>query len=193
MILLISGTIAAGQDIIPEPPDPQSGYINLNEFTGAYGLGSTDVPYSKYFYGLTTIHGYEFNIKPFNINTGLAVGAGAGMLFYGDGTIFPLFLDLRYTLNFNKISPFVFGSGGLLLNFDDLNELSKLYANAGAGLKIKISSKVALNIGPGLLVQFGKDDSRDAFVNLKAGVSFKPGARINTRESLVLRGENLNY
>jgi len=59
---------------------------------------------------LTTIHGYEFNISSFNIKSGLAAGAGAGMLFYGDGTMFPVFGDLRYAVNLRRISPFVFAA-----------------------------------------------------------------------------------
>jgi len=174
LVLLIISTVLSGQDFIPEPPDPQSGYLNINELTAGYGLGNTEIPYSKYFYGFTTIHGYEFNISPFDIKSDLFVGAGAGMLFYDDGAMFPLLADLRYTIIRKKISPFVFGNGGLLISMDGIRDRSMLSVNGGAGTRIRISDKLNVCIGTGLSIQFHRDEGRDAFIHLRAGVSFKP-------------------
>ena len=184
-VLLTISTFIGGQDIIPDPPDPKSGYININELTFGYGLGSRDVEYSNYFYGLTTVHGYEFNIEPLNIESNLSLCAGTGMLFYGDGALFPLMADIRYAINLRKISPFVSGNGGLLLNIDDIRDASMIYINGGLGTKIRLGNKLNLSIGTGLFMQFGREDKRDTFANLKVGVAFKPGQKARNVGTLI--------
>jgi len=188
-ILFLAGSLLYAQDFYLEPPDPKSGYININELTGGYGLGNTDVPYSKYFYGFTTIHGYEFNVEPFNINSGLSIGAGAGMQFYSDGAMFPVLGDLRYTIYFRKISPFVFGNSGILLNIDNLRDQSKITMNGGIGARVGLSDKINLSIATGLFVQFSQNDTRDTFINIRAGVTYKPGRKVRNTGTLVLRGK----
>ncbi len=176
--IIFSGcSLLYGQDVYPEAPDAGSGYINLNELTIGYGLGSRDVPYSDYFYGFTTVHGYEFNIKYFNIENNLSLCGGTGMLFYSDGALFPLMADIRYSLNFRKFSPFVFGNGGMLFSVDDIADASMLYVNGGFGTKIRYGSRLNLTIGTGLFMQFKREDRRDTFANIKIGVTFKPGFR----------------
>ncbi len=187
LVLLTISTLLYGQDIYLEPPDARSAYVNINELTAGYGLGSTEIPYSKYFYGFTTIHGYEFNISPFNIKSGLFAGAGAGMLFYDNGAMFPLLADVRYTIIRKKISPFVFGNGGFLINPDNIRDESMLSLNAGAGTIFRLGDKLCLSISTGLFIQFHRDDMQDTFVNIKAGVSFKPGSRANFNELFVRR------
>jgi hypothetical protein len=76
---------------------------------------------------------------------------------------------------FTKISPFIYEDGGLLLNFDKLIDNTKMFINSGAGIKLKISGSLSANIGTGLLVQMGPGVERDSFVNLKVGVTYKPG------------------
>jgi hypothetical protein len=175
LIILLGSTIIFGQSYRPIRFTPDPGYININELTYGRGLGSTDMPYSKQFYGFTTTHGYQFDIYPLHINSSVMGGIGAGMVFYEEGPMFPLYLDLRYSLNFKYISPFVFGIGGLLLNIEDLKEQSMLFINAGAGAKIKINNKLAITICAGPFRQVARDDRQDTFVNLKVGVAYKPG------------------
>ncbi len=186
-VLLTISTLLYGQDIYLEPPDAKSGYVNINELTFGYGLGSRDIEYSNYFYGLTTVHGYEFNIEPFNIESNLSLCAGTGMLFYGEGAMFPLMADIRYAINLRRISPFVFGNGGLLLNIDDIRDASMIYINGGLGTKIRLGNKLNLTIGTGLFMQFGREDKRDTFANLKVGVTFKPGSRRSSGKILLVQ------
>ncbi len=89
------------------------------------------------------------------------------MLFYGEGAMFPLMADIRYAINLRRISPFVFGNGGLLLNIDDIRDESMIYINGGLGTKIRLGNKLNLTIGTGLFMQFGREDKRDTFANLK--------------------------
>ena len=187
--LFLGCSVLYGQDIYLEPPDAKSGYVNINELTVGYGLGSRDVEYSNYFYGLTTVHGYEFNIEPFNIESNLSLCAGTGMLFYGDGAMFPVMADIRYAINLRKLSPFVFGNGGLLLNIDDIHDASMIYINGGLGTKIRLGNKLNLSVGTGLFMQFGHLDKRDTFANLKAGVTYKPSSRRSSGKILLVHSK----
>lgn len=154
--------------------NPNSGYININELHYGYGFGGTNRPYSKQFYGLTTMHGYQLNIYGLHINHSLLGGIGTGILFYNVGPLFPLYLDLRFVWNSKKISPFLFGNSGLLLNFEDLNMKTKIFINGGGGVLLKIDDSLSASFGTGLFVQMGNNTFRDAFVNLKMGVVYKP-------------------
>ena len=61
-----------------------------------------------------------------------------------------------------------------------------LYLNGGLGTKIRLSNKLDLTIGAGLFMQFGREDKRDTFANLKIGVTFKPGSRRTTGKVLLV-------
>lgn len=154
--------------------NPNSGYINYNELTSGYGLGETEIDYSKYFYGLTTTHGYELNIYGLGVNSSLAISGGAGILFYNGGALFPLYGDLRFTSKKKRISPFVFSRSGLLINTSDFNMGTRVFINAGAGASYKINDQLEISFCPGLYVQMGNNVYRDAFVDIKAGVVFRP-------------------
>jgi opacity protein-like surface antigen len=143
--------------------NPGKGYITINEFTGGFGLGDTDVPYAKGFFGFTTIHGCQ-------LNKSIVVAGGAGVNFYNEGTLFPLFVDLRYRAYVSQWSFYIFVDGGLMFDFSD-NSDTRYFINPGIGVSCALSDKVAINLGTGLLTQYG--DVRDSFINLKAGVVCK--------------------
>ena len=152
-----------------------SGYVSINDLTFGHGLGGTYLPYGKQFIGLTTIHGYQLNIFGLHIKRSLIAGVGTGVLFYDESPLIPLFLDFRYMRSFNKISPYIYEDNGLLLNIGKLISNTKMFINPGAGINLKISGTLAASIGAGLFVQMGPGVSRDSFVNLKLGLSYKPG------------------
>lgn len=154
--------------------NPNSGYVNINELNYGYGLGALTGPYSKQYFGLTTMHGYQLNIYGLHLNRSFLAGAGAGVLFYEGGPLIPFYLDFRYMWNLKGISPFIYEDSGVLLNFEDLIAGAKMFINPGAGAKLKISGSLAASLGAGLFVQMGTNASRDSFVNLKVGVVFKP-------------------
>jgi len=149
-----------------------SGYININELIYAHGLGVTTVAYSKKFYGLTTMHGYKLSFSRLRGDPGLIGGIAAGILFYNEGALFPVQLDLRYLLSEKKVSPWLNGTGGVLLNMTDLSGNSRFSLNAGGGVQFKTDNLHAINIGTGLFVQWNKNRPKDSFINLKAGVVF---------------------
>ena len=90
-----------------------------------------------------------------------------GLSFYDAGLLVPLFLDFRYTFINIKISPYIFGDGGLLLNVSDLNT-TKLFINPGAGVRYSFNRSFAMTLGAGILSQVD-GNNRASFVNLKAG------------------------
>ncbi|MBN2521612.1 MAG: hypothetical protein JXB17_13955 [Bacteroidales bacterium] len=158
----------------PVTLNPHSGYVAINEINSGYGLGGTNIDYSKNYVGFTTTHGYQLNIYGLNVNGSVAAGAGIGILIYNGGTLFPLYGDVRLTMNRGSVSPYFFGRGGLLISFEDFQGLTRLFANGGGGIKLRVNEQFSLNIGPGLLLQMGNNVSRDAFVNLNVGIVFKP-------------------
>lgn len=150
-----------------------SGYVNINELTTGYGLVGVNVPYSKHFYGLTTMHGYQLNMYGLRVNNTLQGGLATGMLFFESGALFPLYGDIRFIINRRIISPFVFANSGLLINAQDFGD-SMLFINGGGGVILKLTDKLAINIGPGLLLHMGPDSGRSSLLNLKLGVILKP-------------------
>jgi hypothetical protein len=151
--------------------NPNSGYANVSEATFGYGVGGTTMPYSGHYYGFTTSHGYQLNIYGLNLSTNLFIGLGAGLLFYKEGNLVPAFVDFRFTWDKKKIEPFLYGNSGLLFGVKSLDENTKLFINAGGGIKYRIDDSFALSLGAGLLLQMGT--SRASFLNIKAGVSYK--------------------
>jgi hypothetical protein len=143
-----------------------SGYVTINELNGGFGLGDTSVPYSRSLIGFTTVHGYV-------INNHFTIGGGTGVSFYNEGTMIPLFLDVRYHYLHRRYVPFFFGNGGFLFDVTDNNGGTKLFLNAGPGVRYSISRGLAFNLSTGLLIQMGQGH-RDAFINFKLGITFKP-------------------
>jgi len=158
----------------PATFNPGSGYSNINELQGGYGLGTTTIPYSRYFYGMTTIHGYQLNIYGLHIKSSLLGGIGAGVFKYNGGTLFPVFGDIRFNIDKKKASPYIFAKSGLLLSFEDLFAQTRMFINGGVGLRFKIDDHIGIHIGTGLFIQMGSNVSRNSFVNLIAGMWFKP-------------------
>jgi hypothetical protein len=151
--------------------NPNSGYANVTEATYGYGVAGTTMPYSERYYGFTTSHGYQLNIYGLNLSTNLFIGLGGGLLFYKEGNLIPAFVDFRFTWDKKKIEPFLFGNSGLLFGVKKLGENTKLFINAGGGIKYPIDDSFAISLGAGLLLQMGT--SRASFLNIKAGISYK--------------------
>jgi hypothetical protein len=170
IILIISTvTVISAQDMVdPNRPgtllNNNPGFITINELHFGIGLGTTNVPYSKSFFGFTTINGYQ-------INKNFVAAAGTGLSFYNGGMLVPLFLDFRFRFNISQFTPYLFGDGGFLLNPSDLNS-TKLFINPGLGIRYSFSKNLAANLGGGFLIQTG-GSTRDTFINIKMGVTYK--------------------
>jgi hypothetical protein len=150
-----------------------SGYANFNEISYGYGLGNTSMPYSKYYIGFTTTHGYQLQIFGSKKNQGLFCGLGTGLFKYDAGLLAPLYADVRFLWNKQTVSPFVYGESGVIFNIESLSEEMRLFVNLGGGVKIRISKQLYTTYSTGLKVQMGKT-SQDSFVYVKIGLAFKP-------------------
>jgi len=172
LLLLVSiiGAYAQPDQRIAKNPivsyDWQPGFVSITEVTAAPGLGLVDDGLSKFYYGLTTVAGYQFsrNIK---------VGLGTGFHIHQDETLFPLYLDLRLNMNSQQIVPFVYGAGGVLLSFQDLEGRTRVFINPGLGVKYVAARRVGVSFSTGLMVTTGGPNARKSFVNFKLGVEFK--------------------
>jgi len=164
---LFAVSLLSAQEVVkPNKPyvslSTKSGYITINEFTVGIGLGDVSVPYSKSFFGINTIHGYQ-------INESFVVGGGTGISFYNGGTFIPLFADVRYRFLINTFTLFLYGDGGVLIN---TSGGAKLFMSGGAGVRYTINNNFGVHFGAGLMIQ--NEEARDAFINFKLGVTFKP-------------------
>lgn len=166
--LIVTVIATAQYKVLPNRPfstlNTAPGFISINEATFGIGLSGMTYPYSKHFIGVTSVNGYQ-------VNKNFIFAAGAGIYFYESGALVPVFLDFRYSFNVSHITPYLFGDGGLLINFSDLNT-TKLFINPGIGARYTIGRAVALNFGAGILAQVD-GTVRESFLNLKFGVVYK--------------------
>ena len=170
VITLITSTVILGQTATFNRKtgigvDSKSRLINITELNAGFGLGETSADFAKYFIGITSILGYS-------ITKNLQSGIGVGMIYYNGGTLVPLFIDVRYLLNFGKTSVYPFGDGGFLFNAGKSGDVKRMFLNPGIGLRHSFTNNLSGNLGAGLFVQRGSDQSHDSFVNFKLGLTY---------------------
>ena len=143
------------------------GYYNLTEVQYGFGLGVIDVPYSNHYAGISTINGYRFG-------NGLALGVGVGYNRYNDGYTVPLYADVRYFMGNQRVKFFFAVPGGFFLNFDNLEDYSRIFGNPTLGLIVPLAKSLHLSFSAGLLSQYyiSKPRNRDSFVNMRLGLLF---------------------
>jgi len=171
LLLLVSltGAYAQPDQRIAKTPkvnyDWQPGFVSITELTGAVGIGTTDVPYSKYYYGVTTMAGYQFtrNIK---------AGAGLGVQFHNDGTLFPVFADARFSFNAQEVVPFISAAGGLGVSLENFRDQTYLFVNPMAGIRWVVANRTGISFSAGMMMMSG-EFTRNSYVNFKLGVEIK--------------------
>ncbi len=171
LLLLISimGAFAQPDQRIAKSPkvtyDWRPGFVSITEVSAGNGIGVTDVAFSKYYYGITTMAAYQFtrNIK---------AGAGIGIQFHNDGTLFPLFIDARFNLNAQEFVPFLSATGGLGLNFDNFRDQTYVYVNPAAGIRWVAARKTGVSLAAGLMMMSG-EFTRNSFINFRLGLELK--------------------
>ena len=172
LLLLISiiGAYAQPVQRIAKSPkvnyDWQPGFVSITELTGGIGMGDTNSELSKNYYGITTIAGYQFSRY-------IKAGAGVGVQVHNGGTLFPLFLDFRLNMNSQEIVPFLSGSGGIMLNFNDIIDETRIFINPMAGLRYVAVNRTAICFSSGLMVSTGGPAERKSYLNFKLGVELK--------------------
>ena len=172
LLLLLISVIGAysqpGQRLAKSPKvnyDWRPGFISITELTAALGLADTESELSRYYYGLTTVAGYQFtrNIK---------AGAGAGIHFHNDGNLFPLFLDMRFSFNANEVVPFFAGAGGIMLDFSKIED-TRVFINPSLGLRYVAANRKAVTLSTGVMVTTGGPNARKSFINFRLGFELK--------------------
>ena len=149
---------------------PGSGFVNITELSGSsYGLRHAGSPNEDYYYGVTDILGYQ-------IDNHFMVGAGFGFMTYDSSTLFPLFLEVRYTTCFRKINPWLFYDSGFLIDFKNIADGSQMFINPGLGLSLSFSPRIEVTLGTGLMMQM-QPSHRTSFINFKLGVIFRKNSR----------------
>jgi hypothetical protein len=168
-ILFLATTLASAQyKVVPNMPfstlNSNPGFVTINELNYGLGLKGTTAPFSKYFFGFTSVNGYQ-------VNRNFIFAAGTGLYFYESGLLVPLFLDIRFSFYINRLTPYLFGDGGLLINISDLNS-TKLFINPGIGARYTFTRNIAVNLGAGIQSQVD-GTARESFLNLKLGMVYK--------------------
>ena len=145
--------------------DWRPGFVSITELTGAFGIGMTEVPYSKYYYGITTIAGYQFtrNIK---------AGAGLGVQFHNEGTLFPVFADFRFSMNAQELVPFIAATGGLGVSLENMRNQTYVFVNPSVGLRWVAANRTGIVISGGVMMMSG-EFTRNTFINFKLGIELK--------------------
>jgi hypothetical protein len=146
--------------------DWNPGFVTTGEITGAYGLGLVFDELSKYYYGFNATAGYQFsrNIK---------AGVGTGIHIHNDGTLFPLYIDFRMNLNSQELVPYISGAGGVMLDFDDLTNETRVFINPLIGLRYIAANRTAITFATGVMVSTGGPSQRKSFLNFKLGIELK--------------------
>ena len=168
---LLFSSVLYSQDLVrPNKPnpnlDPNPGFITINDFNAGFGLGITSTPYSKFFFGITSVNGYQ-------INDMFMVGGGTGVLFYNEGTMIPLYLDMRFRFKINRLTPYASAAGGVLFNLEDFDKNTAFFVNPSAGVRYSLTDHFGLNAGVGLWMQIAPELLRASFINLRLGAVYK--------------------
>jgi hypothetical protein len=169
LLISMTGAIAQSGDRVAKKPkvsyDWRPGFISITELTGAIGLSDTESELSKYYYGITTVAGYQFTRN-------LKAGAGAGIHFHNDGNLFPMFLDMRYSFNANELVPFFSGTGGIMLDLSEIDD-TRIFINPSVGVRYVAANRKAVTFSTGLMVTTGGPQARKSFVNFRLGFELK--------------------
>src|SRR5512133_2557036 len=104
MTVFASTVLSAQYKAAPNRPytvlGSNPGYLIIIELTGGIGLGGKTAPFSSYYFGFTSVTGYQ-------VNKNFFFGAGTGLSFYESGLLVPLFIDFRLSFNVGSITPYL--------------------------------------------------------------------------------------
>jgi hypothetical protein len=145
--------------------DRLPGFISITELTGGPGIRLTDAPYAKYYFGITSLAGYQFTRN-------LMAGGGTGLHFHNDGTFLPLFLDVCLSLNANDFVPFFDARGGVAINLSDPDNRTWLFINPSIGIRWVAADRRSVSFSAGLMTLSG-EENRNSFLNFKLGLGIK--------------------
>jgi hypothetical protein len=159
--------------------------VNITSIGYGYGLSlnksnTAPLPYTDKFVNFVNITGFKFSLSRryvdrygLTLTNCLYAGLGTGYSSYNGGFMVPLFLDIRYFMNYTIVVPYFYGDAGLMLNFDDINHDTRMFMNAGFGATFELSDKIILKAEGGPFLQMGDSKPRDAFFTANLGLIFR--------------------
>lgn len=160
----VADSTAMANKPVPVPPKNYGWFVNTTELGGAFGLGETNVDYSRHLFGLTNVFGYAFG-------KGFTGGVGTGVHLYNGGVMIPLYLDFRYQFNGERFNPFLVADGGYLLNIKEFTS-SGLFIYPAVGYNRRLGPGNSMHVAIGPLIQNAPANMRSTFVYVKGGVTF---------------------
>ena len=142
------------------------GYTLITELNSGMGLGTQEVPYSANQLGLTMVHGYHFT--PY-----LLAGGGLGFQSYNEGTLAPLFVDLRYYFRMGVFNPFIMADAGGIFRLFGEETKGGSFIYPAVGIRLAIAYRTSLTLAAGWHAHWVQSDGdRDSFVSIRAGIVF---------------------
>jgi len=145
--------------------DRLPGFISITELSGGPGIRLTDAPYARYYFGITSVAGYQFTRN-------LTAGGGTGLHFHNEGTLLPLFLDARFSLNANDFVPYFGAAGGVAFNLSDPESRTWIFINPSIGIRWVAADRRSVSFSAGLMTMSG-EVNRNSFINFKLGLGIK--------------------
>ncbi|MZP57167.1 MAG: hypothetical protein GT600_17170, partial [Bacteroidales bacterium] len=100
-------------------------------------------------------------------------GGGLGVHVHEEATLFPVYLDIRYSFNAQEIVPFLAGAGGIMLDFTNIADNTRIFINPSIGLKYVAANRKSVSFSTGLMVTTGGPNARKSFVNFRLGLELK--------------------
>jgi hypothetical protein len=169
ILMILAGNVISlpAQELVyPNQPEEiirsTRGFITMLEFNGGLGMANGEASYSKNFAGINIQAGYQ-------LSRYFIVSAGTGFSAYSDGNLIPFYADIRYIVIIRKLSPFLFGDGGLLFS-SAVNQA--MFINPGFGVRYSLSRRFALTFAGGMYLQTS-DQNMLKFINVRSGVTYK--------------------
>ncbi len=149
VLFIYSVTAVFGQkEVVAKTPavnyDWRPGMINIPELSYGLGLGETDKPFSKYYFSVTNVTGYQYTRH-------VKVGIGYGLQMHNGGTLFPLYLDARVSPSLEEWVPFLAATGGCAMSFRDFGAESRIFFGASGGVRYVAAPKICVDFSIGLL------------------------------------------
>jgi len=177
LIFLVSliSAVAIGQKsnriprpVVPSPFKYVPGWVSMTDVTYGFGLSEThdeNNPCDKSFVSLTSALSYQ-------ISRNFTTGGGFGLMFNEDRFFVPAFLNGRYNFSMpgGNFIPYLNADAGVLLNFKDFNNETRLFVHPSAGVRYVISSYVSATGGLGILTHTGPGTQRNSFFTIRLGI-----------------------
>ena len=174
-LLVLVFTAAEGQrnsriirPVIPSPFKYVPGWVSITDMTYGFGLGASKDPGNpcdKSFFSMTSALSYQ-------ISRNFTTGGGTGFMFNEDRFFIPLFLNGRYNFSMpgGNLIPYLNADAGVLLNFKDFNNETRLFVNPLAGVRYVVNSYVSATGALGILTHTGPHTQSNSFFTIRLGI-----------------------